>query len=129
MVNRVVPREQLAEEVDAMANRLCEMSRFGVASAERAINHAEDLMGLRDGIDYAFALHHLSHSYVAEIGESFDPCEGQGQLRPRLMDPADQPGPTGSKLVRGHRPARCCGLRAGSIAGTPRWRRCARREC
>lgn len=68
MVNRVVPRDALREEVRAMAERIGAMPPFGLALAKRAVNQAEDLMGLRSGIDSAFGLHHVAHAHNAEVG-------------------------------------------------------------
>jgi enoyl-CoA hydratase/carnithine racemase len=75
MVNRVVPRERLDQEVAGVAGRIAEMSRFGLAITKRSINNAEDLMGLRAGIEAAFALHLLSHSHAAESGVQLDPAK------------------------------------------------------
>jgi enoyl-CoA hydratase len=63
MVNRVVPRAALVDETLAIARRVAEMPRFGLALAKRAINQAEDRMGLRDAMDAAFALHQLAHAH------------------------------------------------------------------
>ncbi|OLF05693.1 enoyl-CoA hydratase [Actinophytocola xinjiangensis] len=68
MVNRVVPRDQLATETFAVAGRIATMPRLGLALTKRAVNHAEDLMGLRSGMDAAFALHHVAHAHNAEVG-------------------------------------------------------------
>jgi enoyl-CoA hydratase len=65
MVNRVVPREKLREETLAIAGRIAQMPRFGLALAKKAVNQAEDRMGLRDAMDAAFALHHLAHAHNA----------------------------------------------------------------
>jgi enoyl-CoA hydratase len=47
------------------------MPRFGLTLAKKAVNQAEDLMGLRAGMDASFALHQLGHSHNAEtIGHS-----------------------------------------------------------
>src|SRR5262249_45797697 len=59
MINRVVPRERLLAETIAVAERIAKQPRFGLALAKKAINQAEDRMGLRDVIDATFALHHL----------------------------------------------------------------------
>jgi enoyl-CoA hydratase len=74
MVNRVVPREQLDEETMGLAREISEASRLGLALAKKAINHAEDLMGLRAGMDTAFALHQLGHSHAGEVGVQLDPA-------------------------------------------------------
>jgi enoyl-CoA hydratase len=63
MVNRVVPRAALLDETLAVARRIAEMPRFGLALAKRAVNAAEDRMGLRDAVETAFALHHLAHAH------------------------------------------------------------------
>jgi enoyl-CoA hydratase len=63
MVNRVVPRERLREETLAVAKRIAEMPRFALALAKKAVNQAEDRMGLRDSMDAAFALHHVAHAH------------------------------------------------------------------
>jgi len=63
MVNRVVPRAALVDETLALAGRIAEMPRFGLALAKRAVNAAEDRMGLRDSVETAFALHHLAHAH------------------------------------------------------------------
>jgi enoyl-CoA hydratase len=68
MVNRVVPREQLADEVTAMARKIATMPRLGLALTKKAINQAEDAMGLRVGMDSVFGLHHVAHAHNAETG-------------------------------------------------------------
>jgi enoyl-CoA hydratase len=68
MINRVVPREQLTDEVTAMARKIAAMPRFGLALTKKAINQAEDAMGLQVGLDSVFGLHHLAHAHNAEAG-------------------------------------------------------------
>jgi enoyl-CoA hydratase len=65
MVNRVFPRKDLEAEALAIAGRIGEMPRFALALAKKAVNQAEDRMGLRDSMDAAFALHHLAHTHNA----------------------------------------------------------------
>jgi enoyl-CoA hydratase len=67
MVNRVVPRAELAEATFALADRIATMPSFGLALAKRAVNQCEDLMGMRAGMDSAFGLHHLAHAHNAEV--------------------------------------------------------------
>ena len=43
--------------------------RFGLALAKKAINQAEDRMGLRDVMDATFALHHLAHAHNSLTSE------------------------------------------------------------
>ncbi len=69
MVNRVVPRPRLLEETLAVAARIATMPRFGLALAKKAINQAEDRMGLRDAIDATYGLHQLAHAHNALTSE------------------------------------------------------------
>lgn len=68
MVNRVVPRARLGPETRAIASRVAGMPRFGLALAKRAVNQCEDQMGLRNGMDAVFGLHHFAHAHNAEVG-------------------------------------------------------------
>ena len=67
MVNRVVPRAELAETTRALAERIAQMPRFGLALAKKAVNQSEDQMGMRAGMDSVFGLHHLAHAHNAEV--------------------------------------------------------------
>jgi enoyl-CoA hydratase len=67
MVNRVVPRAELADATFALANKIAAMPPFGLALAKRAVNQCEDLMGMRPGMDSVFGLHHLAHAHNAEV--------------------------------------------------------------
>jgi enoyl-CoA hydratase len=75
MINRVVPRAELEAETLAVAARIAEKPRFGLALTKQAINQAEDRQGLRDAMDGAFALHHLAHAHNALSSE--DHLQGQ----------------------------------------------------
>jgi enoyl-CoA hydratase len=69
MINRVVARPALEDATLSIAHRVARMPRFGLALAKKAINQAEDRMGLRDTIDATFALHHLAHAHNALTSE------------------------------------------------------------
>lgn len=69
MINRVVAREDLESETQVVADRIAQMPRFALALVKRAVNVAEDAMGLRLGMEAAFGLHHLAHSHNVEIGQ------------------------------------------------------------
>ncbi|MDQ4084988.1 MAG: enoyl-CoA hydratase [Actinomycetota bacterium] len=69
MVNRVVPREDLEAEVGALAERIAQMPQFGLALTKKAVNQAEDQMGMRTGMDSIFGLHHFAHSHNAEVSQ------------------------------------------------------------
>ena len=68
MSNRVVPRDSLAGQVTAMATKIAAMPRLGLALTKKAINQAEDAMGLQVGLDSVFGLHHFAHAHNAETG-------------------------------------------------------------
>jgi enoyl-CoA hydratase len=67
MVNRVVPRDELADATFTLADRVATMPPFGLALAKRAVNQCEDLMGMRPGMDAVFGLHHVAHAHNAEV--------------------------------------------------------------
>jgi enoyl-CoA hydratase len=75
MVNRVVPRAELEAETFALAEKIGAMPRLGLALTKKAVNQAEDLMGLRAGMDSVFGLHHAAHAHNAEVGS--DSLAGQ----------------------------------------------------
>ena len=51
-----------------IARRIAEMPRLGLALTKKAVNQAEDLMGLHAGMDSVFGLHHVAHAHNAEVG-------------------------------------------------------------
>lgn len=69
MINRVVPRAELEGTVAGIAAKIAEKPRFALALAKRAVNFAEDRMGLRDTMDNAYGLHHLAHAHNAMTSE------------------------------------------------------------
>lgn len=69
MINRVVTRADLVESTQTIAERIAEKPRFGLALTKKAINQAEDRMGMRDTMDATFALHHLAHAHNALTSE------------------------------------------------------------
>ncbi|KEO86218.1 MAG: enoyl-CoA hydratase [Erythrobacter sp.] len=62
MVNRVVPRDQLADEVAKVTARLVEQPRLAMQLAKQACNHMETLAGKEAGIDASFGYHHFAHA-------------------------------------------------------------------
>jgi enoyl-CoA hydratase len=69
MVNQVVPRGDLETTVMGIAERISAMPRLGLALTKKAVNQAEDLMGMRSGMDSVFGLHHAAHAHNAEVGK------------------------------------------------------------
>jgi enoyl-CoA hydratase len=66
MVNHVVAPDDLESFTFDLAARIGAMPRLGLALAKKAVNQAEDLMGLHAGMDASFALHHLAHAHNVE---------------------------------------------------------------
>ena len=62
MINRVVPRKELGQEVLAVASRISRQPRLGLALAKQACNHIDELQGKTTGIDAAFGYHHFAHA-------------------------------------------------------------------
>jgi len=69
MVNQVVTRDALEPTVAGIAERIAKMPRFGLALTKKAVNQAEDLQGMRAGMDSVFGLHHFAHAHNAETSE------------------------------------------------------------
>ena len=67
MVNHVVPRDELDSYTLDLAERIGQMPRLGLALTKKAVNQAEDLMGLQTGMDSVFGLHHLAHAHNVEV--------------------------------------------------------------
>lgn len=62
MVNRVVPRSELAEATKEVAAKIAKQPRLALLLCKQACNHMEDLAGKRTGMDAVFALHHFAHA-------------------------------------------------------------------
>jgi enoyl-CoA hydratase len=69
MINRVVERDSLESETLDLAERIAKMPRMGLALTKMAVNQCEDLMGLQQGMDSVFGLHHAAHSHNAESSD------------------------------------------------------------
>ncbi|NBV88171.1 MAG: enoyl-CoA hydratase [Betaproteobacteria bacterium] len=67
MVNRVVPRESLRDSVAAMAEKLAQQPRMGLALTKQAIHHVEELRGKRTAMDASFAWHHFAHVHNEQV--------------------------------------------------------------
>lgn len=64
MVNQVVPEASLQTSSLNMANKIARMDPFALRMAKRAINQAQDNMGLRSSLSAAFDMHHLGHAHA-----------------------------------------------------------------
>jgi enoyl-CoA hydratase len=62
MVNKVVPRESLREEVAAIAAKLAAQPRLGAWLTKQAVNHVEELRGKSAAITAVYHMHHFAHA-------------------------------------------------------------------
>ncbi len=88
MVNHVVARDQLEDTVLALAAQMVEMPPLGLMLSKKAINQAEDIMGLRSTMDSVFGLHHAAHAHNAEVGR--DSLAGLGPRDMAAMNKSDK---------------------------------------
>jgi enoyl-CoA hydratase len=63
MVNRVMARDELEGGTYALAQRIAQQPRMGLALTKQAVNHVEDLQGKRNAMDAVFAWHHFAHAH------------------------------------------------------------------
>jgi enoyl-CoA hydratase len=69
LVNRVVPRAQLAEETMALAERIALQDPFALRLAKFSLNQMQDEMGFRAAITGAFQSYALSVAHRRELGQ------------------------------------------------------------
>jgi enoyl-CoA hydratase len=62
LVNRVVPRDKLEEETMALAERIAKLPPVTVQNVKRSVNHAMDLAGYRNALEYHFMVHQFQHN-------------------------------------------------------------------
>ncbi len=68
MVNRVVPRDELAAVVHEMAEAIAQVPPATAAVVKRSINKTLEFMGQRDSWDYHFMAHHWMHNTDTALG-------------------------------------------------------------
>ena len=74
MVNRVVPRDQLAEVTLALAQKIASKPAFALKATKQAVNHVQDVQGRRNAQMHAFSLHQLLHAHNELVhGMPMDP--------------------------------------------------------
>ena len=68
MVNRVVPRDELAAAVRELADKIALVPPATAQVVKRSINKTLDLQGQRDAWDYHFQAHHWMHNTATALG-------------------------------------------------------------
>ena len=82
MVNRVFPRDALAESVMAIARRIAQKPSFALKMSKEAVNRSVDAMGQQVAIDQTFGLHQLCHAHnLLRFGMRIDPSGMPGAVR------------------------------------------------
>ncbi len=82
MVNRVVAaRRPRDRDARASPTRIAAMPHFGLALTKRAVNQCEDAMGMRNGMDSVFGLHHFAHAHNAEVGRRLARRHGRKSMK------------------------------------------------
>lgn len=84
LVNRVVPRDQLAEETMQLAQRIALQDAFALRLAKFSLNQMQDEMGFRTGVTGAFQTYSLSRTYRLDQGDN----TMDGAARARRRDEA-----------------------------------------
>ena len=84
LVNRVVPRDKLAEETMALAQRISLQDPFALRMAKQSLNLMQDESGFRTAITSAFQTHAMSMAYRKELsGNDYDTPTGVERARQR----------------------------------------------
>ncbi len=73
MVNKVVPRGELASETMAMAGQIAKAEPFALKLVKRSLNRALDMQGMRNSLLAHFDTHQLSH-----VTEAFKSARDKG---------------------------------------------------
>ncbi len=86
MVNRVVPRAELADQALAMAERIAAKPLFALKMTKEAVNQSQDAMGRQTAMLQAFSLHQLCHSHnMQRFGIAVDPAGLPDAIRERVV--------------------------------------------
>jgi enoyl-CoA hydratase len=85
MVNKVVPRDELAEATLVMARKIAAKSRFALKLTKKAINACQDAQGRQVAMDNAFHLHQLAHTHWLKLYDSLLDPTGLPEATQRAM--------------------------------------------
>jgi enoyl-CoA hydratase len=80
MVNRVVPRDRLAGEARALAERIALVPPVTAERIKDSVNRTFELMGKRHSWEYHFMAHHFTHNTAAALGKLTE-REQMGSMR------------------------------------------------
>jgi enoyl-CoA hydratase len=85
LVNRVVARDKLSDEVKALADRIALVPPATAQVVKDSINHAFDLMGKSQSFKYHFMAHHWMHNTSTALG-ALEARKQKGSMQEVLAD-------------------------------------------
>jgi enoyl-CoA hydratase/carnithine racemase len=85
LVNRVVPRDELEEETLALAERIAKVPPVTVQNVKRSINHAQDLAGFRNALEYHFMVHQFQHNTKTAL-DALEQRKQKGSMKEVFRD-------------------------------------------
>ena len=90
MVNRVVPRDELADTVRDIAEAIARVPPATAQVVKRSINKTLDLQGQRDAYDYHFQAHHWMHNTATALDalQAREAKKSMGEVFAEHRDPA-----------------------------------------
>ena len=89
MVNRVVPRDELADTVRDIAEAIARVPPATAQVVKRSINKTLDLQGQRDAYDYHFQAHHWMHNTATALNalQAREAKKSMGEVFAEHRDP------------------------------------------
>lgn len=84
-VNRVVPLAELEAATSTLAERIAKMPPGTVQNVKRSINHAEDLAGFRQALEYHFMVHQFQHNTKASL-DALEERKQKGSMKEVFAD-------------------------------------------
>lgn len=91
MVNRVVPRDELASATAELAARIALVPPTTAQVVKRSINKTLDLQGQRDSWDYHFQAHHWMHNTATAL-EALEARKAKGSMKEVFAEHRDEAG-------------------------------------
>jgi enoyl-CoA hydratase len=85
LVNRVVSRDKLEEETMALAERIAKMPPVTVQNVKRSVNHAQDLAGFRNALEYHFMVHQFQHNTKTSL-DALEQRKQKGSMKEVFQD-------------------------------------------
>lgn len=85
LVNRVVPRDRLEKETSVLAEQIAKLPPATVQNVKRSLNHAEDLAGMRNALEYHFMVHQFQHNTKASL-DALEERKKKGSMKKVFED-------------------------------------------